>query len=199
MMAVIAATRVGAKWRNTIVTGCSYGKWLKQSQSFFGSILFVMEPTFLLPEMLLLSITRCCSHLRNLRNYFVIEVSNISILVTKESIFHLSWINISLSEAVLPVVVGHNTAASAWAALSQAFGAASDTHVLQLLMQFHNTKRDDKPVATYLQEMKYLADQLGAAGKLLSPVEFNAIIFNNLGSDFYPAVAAFSSHPTPVS
>ncbi|KAK3019632.1 hypothetical protein RJ639_004994 [Escallonia herrerae] len=111
----------------------------------------------------------------------------------------LSWINISLSEAVLPVVVGHNTAASAWAALSQAFGAASDTHVLQLLMQFHNTKRDDKPVATYLQEMKYLADQLGAAGKLLSPAEFNAIIFNNLGSDFYPAVAALSSRPTPVS
>ncbi|KAK2984661.1 hypothetical protein RJ640_006644 [Escallonia rubra] len=76
----------------------------------------------------------------------------------------LSWINISLSEAVLPVVVGHNTAASAWAALSQAFGAASDTHVLQLLMQFHNTKRDDKSVATYLQEMKYLAERLWSKG-----------------------------------
>ncbi|KAK3018744.1 hypothetical protein RJ639_003038 [Escallonia herrerae] len=56
----------------------------------------------------------------------------------------LNWINISLSEAILPVVVGHNTAASAWVALSQAFGADSDTHVFQLLMQFHNTKCNDK-------------------------------------------------------
>ncbi|KAK3015468.1 hypothetical protein RJ639_006830 [Escallonia herrerae] len=47
--------------------------------------------------------------------------------------------------------------------------------------------------------MKYLADQLGAAEKLLSPAEFNAIVFNNLGSDFYPSVVALSSRLTPVS
>ncbi|KAK2995738.1 hypothetical protein RJ640_027098 [Escallonia rubra] len=113
--------------------------------------------------------------------------------------FVLSWINTSLSEAVLPIVVGHNTSASAWRAISDAFCASSHTHILQLLMQLHNTKRDDKPVATYLQELKYLADQLGDAGKLLSPPEFNAIVFNNIGSDVYPAIAALSSRPTLVS
>ncbi|KAK3014728.1 hypothetical protein RJ639_008398 [Escallonia herrerae] len=70
----------------------------------------------------------------------------------------LRWINTSLSEAVLSIIVGHNTSASAWRAISNAFGASSHTHILQLLMQLHNTKHDDKPVATYLQELKYLAD-----------------------------------------
>ncbi|KAK2988806.1 hypothetical protein RJ640_004108 [Escallonia rubra] len=70
--------------------------------------------------------------------------------------FVLSWINTSLSKAVLPIIVGHNTSASAWRAISDAFGASSHTHILQLLMQLHNTKRDDKPVATYLQELNSL-------------------------------------------
>ncbi|KAK3043672.1 hypothetical protein RJ639_000088 [Escallonia herrerae] len=51
----------------------------------------------------------------------------------------------------------------------------------------------------YLQELKYLADQLCAASKLLGPLEFNAIVFNNIGSDFHPAIATLASRPTPVS
>ncbi|GAV87102.1 UBN2_3 domain-containing protein, partial [Cephalotus follicularis] len=110
----------------------------------------------------------------------------------------LSWINASLSESTLPLVVGKLTSTEAWNTLNQAFGSPSHTRILQLHMQLQNLKKNDSSISTYLQQAKYLAEELVAAGKILSPEEFNAIIFNNLGSSFHAIVAAISTCTTPV-
>ncbi|GAV69740.1 UBN2_3 domain-containing protein [Cephalotus follicularis] len=105
----------------------------------------------------------------------------------------LSWINASLSETTLPLVIGKNTSAEAWSALAQAFGSPSHTRILQLHMQLQNLKKNDSPISTYLQQEKYIMDELA-----LSPEEFNAIVFNNLGPSFHAIVAALSTRSTPV-
>ncbi|GAV92139.1 UBN2 domain-containing protein, partial [Cephalotus follicularis] len=110
----------------------------------------------------------------------------------------LSWINASLSESTLPLVVGKLTSTEAWNTLNQAFGSPSHTRILQLHMQLQNLKKNDSSISTYLQQAKYLADELASAGKILSPEDFNAIIFNNLGSSFHAIVAAISTRTTPV-
>ncbi|GAV77361.1 LOW QUALITY PROTEIN: UBN2 domain-containing protein, partial [Cephalotus follicularis] len=71
----------------------------------------------------------------------------------------------------------------AWSALAQAIGSPSHTRIL-LHMQLQNLKKNDSSISTYLQQAKYIMDELAAAGKILSPEEFNAIVFDNLGPSF---------------
>ncbi|GAV56873.1 UBN2 domain-containing protein, partial [Cephalotus follicularis] len=83
--------------------------------------------------------------------------------------------------------------AKAWLALNQAFVSPSHTRILQLHMQLQNLKKNESTISVYLQQAKYIIDELAASGKLLSPEEFNEIIFNNLGPSFHPIVAIVSS------
>ncbi|GAV84357.1 UBN2_3 domain-containing protein, partial [Cephalotus follicularis] len=79
------------------------------------------------------------------------------------------------------IVIGKNTFAESWSALTQAFGSPSHTRILQFHMQLQNLKKNDSSISTYLQQVKYIMDELTVAGKILSPEEFNVIVFNNLG------------------
>ncbi|BFG31253.1 hypothetical protein CerSpe_175270 [Prunus speciosa] len=110
-----------------------------------------------------------------------------------------SWIIASLSEDVLPHIVGTSTSSEAWTCLKQAFGSPTNTRLLQLHTQLQNLPKGDLPVATYLQKAKLLADQLAAAGKPLDANQFNAIIFRNLGSDYSDMVTAMSTRLSPIS
>ncbi|GAV78225.1 UBN2_3 domain-containing protein, partial [Cephalotus follicularis] len=105
----------------------------------------------------------------------------------------LSWINTSLSEYVLPLVVVKLTSAATWPALTRAFGSPSHSRILQLHMQLQNLKKYDSPIVSYLHQAKYISDELTASGKILSPKEFN-----NLGSSFHAIVAAISTKSTLV-
>ncbi|GAV70363.1 UBN2 domain-containing protein, partial [Cephalotus follicularis] len=110
----------------------------------------------------------------------------------------LSWINASLSESILPLVIGKHTSADTWTTLNQSLGSPTHTRILQLHMQLQNLKKNNSSISTYLQKAKYITDELAAASKVLSPEEFNAIIFNNLGPFFNAIVAAISTRTTPV-
>ncbi|GAV73662.1 UBN2 domain-containing protein, partial [Cephalotus follicularis] len=110
----------------------------------------------------------------------------------------LSWINASLSESTLSLIIGKNTFVDALNSLNQSFGAPFNTCTLQLHMQLQNLKKNDSHVSTYLQQAKYISDELSVAGKILSHEEFNAIVFNNLGPSFHAIVSAISTRPTHV-
>ncbi|GAV83228.1 UBN2 domain-containing protein, partial [Cephalotus follicularis] len=98
----------------------------------------------------------------------------------------------------LPLVVDKLSSTEAWNSLNQAFCSSSHTRVLQLCMQLQNLKKKDSSISTYISSAKYLFDELVSACKILSPEEFNAIIFNNLRSSFHAIVAAISTRSTPV-
>ncbi|GAV85997.1 UBN2 domain-containing protein [Cephalotus follicularis] len=73
-----------------------------------------------------------------------------------------------LFESTLSLVVGKHTFVEAWSTLNQAFGAPSHAHILQLHMQLQNLKKNGSSISTYHEQAKYLADELAAAGKILS-------------------------------
>ena len=54
-------------------------------------------------------------------------------------------------------------------------------------------------IAQYLQKAKALSDELATAGKSLSSSEFNAIIYRNIGMEFYPVVSALNLCSEPIS
>ncbi|XP_020264107.1 uncharacterized protein LOC109840022 [Asparagus officinalis] len=111
----------------------------------------------------------------------------------------LSWIIASLSEEVLPQVVGLATSHEVWQALHQAFGSPSHTRILQLHTQLQNLQKGDSSVSSYLSKAKYLADELAAAGQPMPLATFNAIVFNTLAAEYGEMISALSARTEPVS
>ncbi|XP_050222794.1 RNA polymerase II C-terminal domain phosphatase-like 4 [Mercurialis annua] len=70
---------------------------------------------------------------------------------------------------------------------------------LRLHIELHELKRNDMTITQYLLEAKSLADQLAAAGRTISPAEFNAIMYRNICSEFHPIFSALNGRHTPLT
>lgn len=112
----------------------------------------------------------------------------------------VSWILSSLSEEVLPSIIGLNTAAAIWSSLAASYGRPSQSRILQLQMHLQNTKQAaDEEVGKFLRRAKLIADELTAAGAPVPLSAFNASVFNNLHSDFGQVVTALAVRQAPVT
>ena len=116
----------------------------------------------------------------------------------KDQTLH-SWIHSSLSEEIFSYVIGLSSSYEAWQALSQAFGSVSQNRQLQLHIELQELKKNDLSVSAYLQRAKALANELNGASCPLTPVEFNAIIYRNIGSDYHAIITALNLRSEPVS
>lgn len=86
-----------------------------------------------------------------------------------------------------------------WTALATTFGAVSQKKQLQLNIELQELKKNDMPVAQYLEKAKFLADELSTAGRTLTALEFNAIIYRNTGIEFHSIISGLIHRPEPVS
>lgn len=105
----------------------------------------------------------------------------------------------SLSEEVLPIIVGSTTSHEIWDTLEKSLASASQTRVLHLTCCLQSIRQRDRSVTAFLHEAKTLADELNAAGKPLSRAEFNLYIFKELHSNFKDLVTTLASRPDHVS
>ena len=79
------------------------------------------------------------------------------------------------------------------------FGSISQNRQLQLHIQLQELKKNDQSMSTYLHKAKSLADELAVAGRYMSTIEFNAIIYQNIGSEYHLLISASTLRPEPVS
>lgn len=110
----------------------------------------------------------------------------------------LSSILSSISEEVFSFVVVASSSRAVWTALAATFGAVSQIKQLQLNIELQELEKNDMPVAQYLQKAKFLADELSAAGRTLTALEFNAIIYRNTGIEFHRTISGLILRPEPV-
>jgi len=111
----------------------------------------------------------------------------------------VSWLLSSLSEEVMPSVLGLTSASAIWAALAATFGRPSESRILQLQMQLHNTKQEPgEDVSKFLRRSKLIAEELAAAGAPVDSRVFNAAVFTNLQPNFSQAVMALVVRQAPV-
>ncbi|KAM3282895.1 hypothetical protein P3S67_026540 [Capsicum chacoense] len=116
----------------------------------------------------------------------------------KDQMLH-SWLLSSLTEEIYPYVIGLTSSFAVWEALANAFGSVSQNRQLQLHIELQELKKFDLSVSSYLQKAKALSDELSAAGRSISPAEFNAIIYLNIGPEFHGLIAALNLRPEPVT
>ncbi|KAK2989712.1 hypothetical protein RJ640_030205 [Escallonia rubra] len=111
----------------------------------------------------------------------------------------LSWLFSSLTEEIFPYIIGLSTSQEVWTALAHSFGSVSQNRQLQLYIELQELKKNDLSISEYLHKTKSLSDELSAAGKPVSPAEFNAIIYRNIGSDYHSIITALNLRQEPVS
>jgi hypothetical protein len=110
----------------------------------------------------------------------------------KKDQFLLSWINISLSEAILPTVYGLNTSQQVWSTLAHQFASESKARVSQLKRQLQSLAQGSKSCAAYLRSAKAIADQLAAIQKPVDNEDLISYIISGLNPMFNTFVTVFT-------
>jgi hypothetical protein len=111
----------------------------------------------------------------------------------------LSWLFSSITEEIFPYVIGLTSSREVWMALENSFGSISQNCLLQLHIELQELKKNDISISQFLQKTKALSDELRAAGKPLSPADFNAIIYRNIGLEFHSIIIALNLRAELVS
>lgn len=105
----------------------------------------------------------------------------------------LSWIICSVTEGLLPQIVGADSALTAWQRLAAAYTSGSKAQILNLKSQLSSLCRGNDSIPVYLQRSKTLADHLAALG---SPVTIDDLIHSiteGLGADYLSFVRALEA------
>lgn len=105
----------------------------------------------------------------------------------------LSWIISSLSESVLPHIVGLNTAAEVWTSFSLAYWSPSRAGVLQLRLQLQTLKKGGSSINEFFQRAKSLADCLATISNPVSSNDHLLYVLANLGSEYEAFITAITT------
>ena len=122
----------------------------------------------------------------------------------------LSILVFSLSETIIPCVVGKTTAKEAWEALNKHCSSSNPSRIMHLHNRLHNSSKGTRSIPEYVQEIRRTCDELAAVGypmqegvsiyallRGLGPTysAFNAGITSNLHNlTFEDVVAQINSH-----
>ncbi|RVW43601.1 Retrovirus-related Pol polyprotein from transposon RE2 [Vitis vinifera] len=101
----------------------------------------------------------------------------------------MSWLYASLSEDIMPQIVGYSTTVEIWNALNQIYYASSMARVIKLHIKLQTLRKDGLSASEYIQKLKSICNSLAAIGELF----FNPPKFS------YPAMAHSAATHNTVS
>nr|AAU90288.2 Polyprotein, putative [Solanum demissum] len=98
----------------------------------------------------------------------------------------LSWIVASVSESILPQLVGATTARAAWDKLVAAYASGSRPYIRELKSQLHTLRRDNVSIESYVQKAKGIADKLAALQHPVPNDDLVEFVLAGLGPFYRP-------------
>jgi hypothetical protein len=110
----------------------------------------------------------------------------------KKDQFILSWINATLSEAVLATVYGLNTSRQVWSALASRFTSQSRSRISHIKRQLQNLKQGSMACSDYLRTAKVWADQLAAVGRPIDDEDLISYIIGGLSPIFNSFITSYT-------
>jgi hypothetical protein len=111
----------------------------------------------------------------------------------------LSMLMSSISDEMLPQVLGCKTAQELWKTLDNTFTSESQARVLALRLQLTTAKKGNLSVSDYYQQIKHTVATLAAAGHPISDQEFTSYLLGGLGSEYDPFVTSVTTRMEPLS
>ncbi|XP_019200073.1 PREDICTED: uncharacterized protein LOC109193674 [Ipomoea nil] len=111
----------------------------------------------------------------------------------------LSMLISSMSDEVLHLVVGRETAAEVWSSIVTALGSSTQARCLSLLGQFQSLRQGNLSTAEYLGRAEVLVEALAQAGRPLSSSEQMLYVLRGLRQDLRVMAASLTATTNTVS
>ncbi|XP_049344696.1 uncharacterized protein LOC125809073 [Solanum verrucosum] len=111
----------------------------------------------------------------------------------------LGWIVASVSEGILPQLVGAETTHKAWSKLVAAYASGSKPQIRELKIKLHTLQRDNASIETYVQHAKGIADKLVALQHLVTDDDLVEFIVADLGPTYRPFTRSLESRQEDIS
>ena len=96
----------------------------------------------------------------------------------------LIWINSTLSDALIPYIVGVNSARELWLKLESRLATASQSHIHELRSHLRTITKGDSTATVYLQQIEEIDDALANAGAPIEESELISVILRGLPSEY---------------
>ncbi|KAL4376722.1 hypothetical protein GQ457_02G030140 [Hibiscus cannabinus] len=104
-----------------------------------------------------------------------------------------SWLLSTISPNILPKLVGAETTASIWEAVTKSYSSLSTTKVMNLHCRLRSMKKGSQSMHEYIMAIKHTCDLLAACRSPISDVEHIATILNGLPIEYEPSIAAITA------
>ncbi|XP_019170939.1 PREDICTED: uncharacterized protein LOC109166432 [Ipomoea nil] len=111
----------------------------------------------------------------------------------------LSMLISSMSDEVLHLAVGRETAAAVWQSITSSLGSSTEARCLSLLGQFQTLRQGNQSTAEYLGRAEVLVEALAQAGRPLSSTEQNLYVLRGLRQDLRVLAASLTATNKAVS
>ena len=104
-----------------------------------------------------------------------------------------AWIQGSLSESSMILVVGLSTSKDIWQAIESSYASQSKAKIMQYKLQLQTIKRHNLPMNDYLNKVKSCCDILSSAGCHVSPEDHILYLLAGLDPEYDPVMVTITS------
>ncbi|KAH0644122.1 hypothetical protein KY284_032006 [Solanum tuberosum] len=111
----------------------------------------------------------------------------------------LSWIVASVSESIIPQLVGAETTRAAWEKLVAAYATRSKPLIRWLKAQLHNLCRDNATIECYVQGAKSISDKSAALQHPITNDDLVEFVLAGLGPTYRPFTRSLESRHDDVT
>ncbi|KAG5613971.1 hypothetical protein H5410_013795 [Solanum commersonii] len=111
----------------------------------------------------------------------------------------LSWIVVSVSENILPQLVGATTSRAAWDKLVTAYAFRSRPYIRELKSQLHTLRRDNVSIESYVQKAKGITVKLAALQHPVPNDDLVEFVLAGLGPSYRPFTRSLESRHEEIT
>nr|KYP37004.1 hypothetical protein KK1_041845 [Cajanus cajan] len=105
----------------------------------------------------------------------------------------MSWLQSSLSPAILSCVLGSNHSYQVWDKIHDYFHKQTRARARQLRTKLRSTSLEEKPMEEFLLRIKALVDALASVGESVSLQEHVDVILEGLSQDYNSVISIVES------
>lgn len=110
-----------------------------------------------------------------------------------------SWILSSVSQAVLPHLIGMDTSAQIWNTIVSLYGSKTTSRLMFYRRALHSQRKGDLSMKEFFMKIKGYCDNLASCGEAISDHEHVTAILNGLPSEYESVITIITASPVPYN
>jgi len=105
----------------------------------------------------------------------------------------------TISDELLPQVLGCRTAQELWNALAKTFASTAQARMMSLHYELATAKKGSSSITAYFQRIKQISATLAAAKQPLKHFEFTSYLLADLGPEYDPFITSITTRVEPLT